>query len=84
MVTQCLAIAYLCHLQIENKRHTETEQLLFLAVKYLCLADAVYTFLCMLHGKDYAIRNTNAFAYLMVAGFVVILVHIAYNKDKYK
>jgi len=80
---QSLMIACLAYLQSLSVRNTEHERLLFGSIKYIAIADSLYTLACMINGKDFAIYNTNVFAYVMGISIVVILVHIAYDKDKF-
>jgi len=80
---QALMIAYVINEQKYN--HTAIERQFFDYVKYVAIADAAYTITAKaINGKDFVYHNNNVFAYIMMIGMCVILVHFAVNKDKFK
>jgi len=81
---QALMVAFLSYTLYKRKSILEHERLLFKFIAWIAVADSAYTFVCMFRGKDFAIHNTNVFAYIIGFSVVVLLGHIAYNKDKFK
>lgn len=80
LILQAVAIAFFIE---QNKyEHTSTERQFFSYVKYVAIADAIYTFICEIHGGSYIYHATNVFAYIMALGMCVIVVHFAVKKDK--
>ena len=82
--SQCLMVGYLASVLSVQRSFKEYERLLFKFVSYIAFTDAAYTLVCMFKGSDFAIYNTNVFAYIIGISLVVLLVHIAVNKDKFK
>ena len=78
--TQSLLIGYLAYSLSERLDYHE--ELILKAVAYLSLANFTYTIICFINGKEFAMYNTDVFAYIAGISFVYILTHIAYIKGK--
>lgn len=79
---QALMIAYVINEQ--KYGHTAIERQFFEYVKYIAIADAIYTITAHINGKDFVYHNNNVFAYIMLIGMCAIVVHFAVNKDNFK
>ena len=84
LASHMLLIAYLCHLVQGIKSLSEKDKLIFTFAKYALFANSVYTIVCVFMDSYWAIYQTDIFAYIIGISLVVLLVHIAVNKDKFK
>lgn len=79
---QALMIAYVINEQ--KYSHTAIERQFFDYVKYVAIADAIYTIAARINGKDFVYHNNNVFAYIVLISIGVMTVHFAANKDNFK
>lgn len=77
-----IGVAFTIHEQKYN--HTAVERQFFDYVKYVAIADCLYTIACHINGRNFALYNNDVFAYLMAIGMCVMLVHFAVKKDNFK
>lgn len=81
LVGQTIFIAFLCHL-VSGSLYDEIEKLFFKYVEYLSLANVAYIIICYIRGSDFAIYNTDVFAYIIGVSFVAFALQSVYLRGK--
>ena len=79
-ICQLLFVSALCYFIEQNKKLLENERLFFEYLKWISLANGIYTGFCMYKDLTFVIYNTPIFAYIMAVGFLAFLIHCAINK----
>lgn len=81
IITHIGFVGYLCYLLSSSMRNSKVEQLFFSYLMWLSVANCIYILFCAFREKNFALYNTDIFAYITGIGFIVFLVHCALNKS---
>jgi len=84
LISHMLFASFICYLAQGSKLVDKKERLLLHFMRYYLCANSAYTLVCIFTDSYWSIYQTDIFAYILGISFVVLMVHIGYNKDKFK